>query len=241
LSISDVLPTIHNENDFVRPRYLLLNRPTIPEYQIASRIAEAIKSNPTEEINDPLVKARLNKQSKFDNNIIIHYTYEKRLQNNKTYLHHRHQMPPKSLAIQQLSNHLQTLLYKRYHTSLSYLDIYRTRRDQKLMLSIKRKLKDGNHILRVTYKSGVFHIGQKVDYDRKVERYQKQTGAYIELSSNPLMNTFYKVVRLLNDLNTKKHIREWQYKKIMPDSKKIKLAYLYFVPKPHKVSSIPSI
>jgi hypothetical protein len=87
LSISDVLPTIHNENDFVRLRYLLLNRPTIPEYQIASRVAKAIKNNPTAEINDPLVKARLNKQSKFDNNIIIHYTYEKRLQNNKNTIH----------------------------------------------------------------------------------------------------------------------------------------------------------
>jgi hypothetical protein len=84
LSISDVLTTIHNENDFVRLRYLLLNRPTIPEHQIASRLAKAIKNNPTEEINDPLVKARLNKQSKFDNNIIIHYTYEKRLQNNNS-------------------------------------------------------------------------------------------------------------------------------------------------------------
>jgi hypothetical protein len=88
LSISDVLPTIHTENDFASLRYVLLNRPTIPEYQLASRVAKAIKNNPTEEINDPLVKARLNKQSKFDNNLIIHYTYEKRLQSNKTAIHH---------------------------------------------------------------------------------------------------------------------------------------------------------
>jgi hypothetical protein len=82
LSVSDVLPTIYTENDFTRLRYLFLNRPTIPEYQIASRVAKAIKNNPTEEINDPLVKAQLNKQSKFDNNLIIHYTYEKRIQSN---------------------------------------------------------------------------------------------------------------------------------------------------------------
>jgi hypothetical protein len=61
LPISDVLPTIHTENEFARLRYLLLNRPTIPEYQIASRA----------------VKARSKKQSKFDNNLIIHYTNEK--------------------------------------------------------------------------------------------------------------------------------------------------------------------
>ncbi len=58
------------------------DRPTIPEYRIVSRLAKAIKNNPTEEINDPPVKARLNKQSKFDNNIIIHCTYEKLLQSN---------------------------------------------------------------------------------------------------------------------------------------------------------------
>jgi hypothetical protein len=74
LPISDVLPTIHTKNEFARLRYLLLNRPTIPEYQIASRALKAINSNPHEEINDPLIKARLNKQSKFDNNLIIHYT-----------------------------------------------------------------------------------------------------------------------------------------------------------------------
>jgi hypothetical protein len=87
LSISDVLPTIHTENDFTRLRYLLLNRPTIPEYQIASQVAKAIKNNPTEEINDPLVKARINKQSKFGNNLIIHYAYEKRLQSDKNAIH----------------------------------------------------------------------------------------------------------------------------------------------------------
>jgi hypothetical protein len=87
LSISAVLPTTNTENDFARIRYLLLNRPTIPEYQTASRLVKAIKNNPTEEINDPLVKTRLNKQSKFDNNLIIHCTYEKRLQSNKNAIH----------------------------------------------------------------------------------------------------------------------------------------------------------
>jgi hypothetical protein len=79
----DILPKIHTENNFARLRYILLNRPTIHEYQIASRVAKTIKNNPTEEINDPLVKARFNKQSKLDNNLIVHYTYEKRLQTNK--------------------------------------------------------------------------------------------------------------------------------------------------------------
>jgi hypothetical protein len=87
LPISDLLPTIHTENEFARLRYLLLNRPTISEYQIASRALKAINNNPHEEINDPLIKARLNKQSKFENNLIIHYTNEKRLQSNKNVIH----------------------------------------------------------------------------------------------------------------------------------------------------------
>ncbi len=70
---------INTKNDFAHIRYLLFNRPTIPEYQIASRVAKAIKNNPIEEVIDLLVKARLNKQSKLDNNLIIHYTCEKRL------------------------------------------------------------------------------------------------------------------------------------------------------------------
>jgi hypothetical protein len=64
-----------------------LNKPTTPEYQMASRIAKAIKSNLNEEADDPLVRARLKKQLKFDKNLIIHYTYEKRLQSNKTVIH----------------------------------------------------------------------------------------------------------------------------------------------------------
>jgi hypothetical protein len=84
---SSVLPTINNENDFARLRCLLLNRPTIPEYQIASRIAKAIKDNPNELVDNPLVTARLNKPSKFDANLIIHHTYENRLQRNKTDIH----------------------------------------------------------------------------------------------------------------------------------------------------------
>ena len=50
------------------------------------------------------------------------------------------------------------------------------------------------------------------------------------------METFYKVVRLLNDLNIKRQIQVWQYKKMMPNKKKIKLAYLYLIPKSHKVT-----
>ena len=65
---------------------------------------------------------------------------------------------------------------------------------------------------------------------------KKKTKAYVELSSNPLMETFFKVVRLLNDLNSKKQIRVWQYSRMMPKKENVKLAYLYFISKSHNVT-----
>ncbi len=85
--ISAVLPTIPNENEYHRLRYLPLNQPSIPEYQTPSRIAKALEKNSRDEVSDPLVRALLEKQSKFNANLVIHYTYEKRLQNNKRDIH----------------------------------------------------------------------------------------------------------------------------------------------------------
>ena len=139
--------------------------------------------------------------------------------------------------MQQFSRSLETLFNERYRDcSLSYLDLYHMRNEIKLIDSIKRKLRKAACIIRVSDKSGVFHIGLKSDYETKVLLYQQKTQAYVELPSNPLMETFYKVVRLLNDLNSKKQIRVWQYNKMMPKKENIKLAYLYFNPKSHKVT-----
>ena len=151
-------------------------------------------------------------------------------------LHRHHGLPTKSTILKKFSEQLETMLNQQFSTPLSYHDIHRTRWDLKKVHSIKRKLKKLPVIIRESDKSGILHIGYKSDYDRKVLLYQEKTNAYVELPSNPLTDTFYKVVRLLNDLNTKKQVRVWQQKKMMPDQKKIELAYLYFLPKPHKVS-----
>jgi hypothetical protein len=79
LSITSDIPIIDNDNDFHFLRSHLLNKPTITEDQIASRIA-----NTFELINDntaatALHKTRLVKNSKYINNLIIHYTHENRL------------------------------------------------------------------------------------------------------------------------------------------------------------------
>ena len=87
----------------------------------------------------------------------------------------------------------------------------------------------------MTDKSDVFHICRTIEYERKVETCQKNTGSYVELPSDPLMDTFYKMVHLLHDLGIKGQIRQWKQKNMMPNQEKIKLVYLYFISKPHKV------
>ena len=57
----------------------------------------------------------------------------------------------------------------------------------------------------------------------------------MELDSDPLWMVFDKVVHLLNDLRSKKHIYVYQLQKMMPKRDRVALAYLYFIPKPHKV------
>jgi hypothetical protein len=119
--------------------------------------------------------------------------------------------------------------------TLSYRDIYRARRELKLIKSIQFRIKKWKHILRITDKSGIFHLGHVKDYEQKAEAYRQKTGAYIELESDPLWTVFDKVVHLLNGLRSKDQIRVWQLNKTMPKRDKVALAYLYFIPKLHKV------
>ena len=147
-----------------------------------------------------------------------------------------HYMPPSSVILLQLCEQVKTYLYQQYTAPLSYFQIYRTRQELKLVQSIRSRLKKANQVLRVTDKSGIFHIGDAEDYERKAEAYRQKTQAYMELDSDPLWTVFDKVVHLLNDLRSKKQIYAYQLKKMMPQREKVTLAYLYFVPKPHKVS-----
>jgi hypothetical protein len=151
------------------------------------------------------------------------------------YLVRVYHMSTTSTIIKQFSQQLATCLYERYMAPLSYLNINRARKEFELMKSIQHSLKKGKYILRVTDKSGIFHIGHAKDYEEKAEAYRQKTGAYIELTSDPLWTVFDKVVHLLNNLRSKEHIRAWQLREMMPKREKVALAYLYFIPKPHKV------
>ncbi len=60
-------------------RHYLLNKTTVTEHQIASRIAKTIDINTNDTTDDPLVKLRLRQKSKWVDNLIIHYKHEARL------------------------------------------------------------------------------------------------------------------------------------------------------------------
>jgi hypothetical protein len=142
------------------------------------------------------------------------------------YLIRTHHMPNQSIIIKQFSQQLETYLTQRYMAPLSYLNIYSARKELKLIKSIQFRIKKEKYILRVTDKSGIFHLGHAKDYQQKAEAYRQKTGAYIELATDPLWTVFDKVVHLLNDLRSKEQIRVWQLDKMMPKRDKVVLAYL---------------
>jgi hypothetical protein len=142
------------------------------------------------------------------------------------YLVRVYHMPNTSNIIKQFSQQLAMCLHDRYMAPISYLNIYRARKERKIIKSIQSRIKKANYILRVTDKSGIFHLSHVTDYEQKAEAYHQKTSAYIELESNPLWTVFDKVVHLLNDLRSKKHILAWQLDQMMPKREKISLAYL---------------
>jgi hypothetical protein len=120
-------------------------------------------------------------------------------------------------------------------TPLPLIDQLRARRELRIVKSIQRKLKKYKLILRETDKSGVFHIGHAIDYQRKAAKYRQDTSAYEELNVNPFNEIIYNVTYLLNQLKTMGKITEGQRMKMIPVRDKTQLAYMYFLPKPHKV------
>ncbi len=74
---------ITNEPDFTFIRHIFL----IQEHQMASRIARKINLGPQDVVDNLLARAHIRKKKKYDDNLIIHYTHEKRLQPIKRDIH----------------------------------------------------------------------------------------------------------------------------------------------------------
>jgi hypothetical protein len=65
----------------------LLYKPTIPEHQIALRIANTLDSSTDDTIIDPLLQTRPTQKSKWTNKVILHYKHEARLETYKNDIH----------------------------------------------------------------------------------------------------------------------------------------------------------
>jgi hypothetical protein len=95
------------------------------------------------------------------------------------YLVHVYHMPNSSNIIGTFSEALATCLYDRYMAPISYLNVHRTRKEWKLIKSIQSRIKKEQYVLRVTDKSGIFHLGRVTDYEQKAEAHRQKTDAYI--------------------------------------------------------------
>src|SRR5690349_20682591 len=86
-------------------------------------------------------------------------------------------MPNTSTIIEQFSQQLLACLRTRYIAPVSYLNAHRARKEFKLIRTFQFQLKKHKYVLRVTDKSGIFHLGHAADNERKVEAYQQKTAA----------------------------------------------------------------
>jgi len=93
----------------------------------------------------------------------VQQEYENIMDTVTSYLVRVHHIPNTSTIIKRFSEALAACLYDRYMAPISYLNAHRTRKELKLVKSIQYRIKKGKYILRVTDKSGIFHLSSKSD------------------------------------------------------------------------------
>lgn len=147
-------------------------------------------------------------------------------------------IPSTASIYKSYADRLRQLLLHCYLGPLPLLDHLRAERELKWITSIRRKLRKHRLILRETDKSGVLHVGRSKDYIEKAMKYHTETGAYQELPTNPFDSTLTAVIQLLNRLRSTNRIKEPHKEKMLPQRDKVQLAYMYFLPKPHKVTPV---
>ena len=133
---------------------------------------------------------------------------------------------------------LRTLLDQFYTKPLPRRLLARAQRDHQMVQSIRRVLQKKNIVLQKTDKSKVLHLASAASYQQKALEYMQKTNAYkeIEGGNNPCLNHVREVLALIDPLLKRKAIDLSLWKqKMRPNITNIELAYLYFIPKPHKV------
>ena len=135
----------------------------------------------------------------------------------------------------QYSHHLDEHLHQSYATPLSYQVQLLTLEQAQNVALIRQIIKNMNLVIRLSDKGNNFYIGLASEFEKKAEKFFLDTNAFVELSYNPFNEVLDGVIQLLDTLQSKKLIFQWQYKKMMPDRAIVELPHLYFNPKTHKV------
>ena len=88
LTSTSILPLIDSKSYYAFVRWFSVEKPTISEHQIASRMVRAaMDSQDYDAVDDPLVRVIIKRKSKSIDNLIIHYTHEARLASSKKDIH----------------------------------------------------------------------------------------------------------------------------------------------------------
>ena len=115
----------------------------------------------------------------------------------------------------------------------------RAKQDYQMVKNIRRIRNKEDIVIQKTDKSKVIHLASAQNYHQKSMEYMQKTSAYKEIESglNPYMNHLRQVLALMDPLLQKgtTDFNIWK-QSMYPDAKSIELAYLYFIPKPHKVT-----
>ena len=124
-----------------------------------------------------------------------------------------HRIPRTVPLFKQYSHHLAEHLHHSYATPLSYKDQLVTLEQAQTVALIRQIIKNMNLIIRLTDKGNNFYIGLASEFEKKVEKFFSDTNAFVELSYNPFNEALASVIELLDKLQSKKLILQWQHKK----------------------------
>ena len=134
---------------------------------------------------------------------------------------------------------IKNLLYQLYTKPLSSRLLTRARYDHQMVRSIQHIRRKRAIIIQKTDKSKVFHVASASSYHQKSLEYMSKTNAYKQIINgiNPCMDHLQQVLTFIDPLINKKAIDMNIWKQYMrPNINTVELAYLYFLPKPHKVN-----
>lgn len=135
------------------------------------------------------------------------------------------------LELEQIINNL-------YSTPLPSNLHRRARREHRIVKRLQKLLHSRPDIVvRRIDKGEGFYFGNKIIMEQKTKEYMDKTEAYQEVSENNcrLVDNLHSTATLLDYLLQKKAITKDHRQKLLPNVNKMELAYLYTLPKIHKV------